>query len=60
MSRNARLRQVNPLGRLGESSRIDYLQPRAEPRQFKIHDVLPSLKRVVELGRNCTHGVAGI
>jgi hypothetical protein len=56
MSRNAWLRQVNPVGRFGESSRIDYLQPGAEPRQFKIHDVVPSVHRLVGLGCNCTNG----
>jgi len=52
VSRNAWLRKVNPLGRFSESSRIYYLEPRAEPRQFKIHDVVLSTNRVAEVGGN--------
>src|SRR5712692_7149904 len=47
--RSRRSIKVHPLGRLRESSRIYNLQPGAEPRQFKIHDVVLSTNRVAEL-----------
>jgi hypothetical protein len=56
MSRNARLGEMNPVGGPSESSGIYDLQPRTDPRNFKIHDGLPFAHRLAEPGGDHANG----